>query len=326
MKITRRWYYLLISCILFIPACRKEQIEIVPEHTYSVGRSVRLHDLEFLSDSCWIACGGNRSHEGWFFRTTDAGNSWHLTPTNNQRSLYCMAFIDSLHGLAGSEQLELYRTVDGGKTWQFHWLGNQVPMHEQDRPTIRDIYMVNDSLWYFCGGEVLYKGVFYQTLNAGQQWSFQVDEHEYRRLCIQQGFGAVVGHGAAKYFNSGSDHLRWSDFSNDFMTGIAPVASNQWLGVAQSGTIYQSSDSGKSWTSCWRPPHRLQSTIWNDVDSFDQKVLAVGNDGQMIWSSDGGATWQVQQLSVRANLLAVRYFKQQWFVTTDVGQILRFRM
>jgi photosystem II stability/assembly factor-like uncharacterized protein len=80
-------------------------------------------DIFFISSKTgWYGNGA-----GKIYRTTDGGDSWELMATKPGTFFRCIAFVDSLNGVAGNvgtdyfpgvtDTIPLYRTSDAGRTW-----------------------------------------------------------------------------------------------------------------------------------------------------------------------------------------------------------------
>lgn len=311
---------------LFCFSCKKEEQSLLPFQAYYLGKDVRINDIHVLTDSVWIACGGIRGKEGYIFRTEDAGSNWSCFSANNNRSFYCVEFRDSLHGFAGGDFLDLWQTNDGGKSWQFYWLGLQVPLNEEDRPAIRDFKFVTDSLWYFCAGENLYKGVLYRTVDAGSTWEFQFLENEFRSIEFDsEKNGIVAGHGAIRTMNNGDLISHASDFKDDFITGLTRLTDETILGVSYSGKTYRSQDKGENWNTIEKQANRYVNQVqWNHIASSESRVVMVGNYGVLNLSEDSGGSWSQYLLDKDTHLLKSMVAGTRIFVTTGDGRIFVF--
>ena len=111
--------------------------------------------LSVLNDSIvWLA---SKS----VYKSTDFGLTWDslglIAMSNPNRSIYCMKFINPNLGYAGGQQLELFKTIDGGLNWhlqqtsQFH-----VGLYY-------GLFALNDSIIWASG-----KSIIINTINGGQ--------------------------------------------------------------------------------------------------------------------------------------------------------------
>lgn len=299
----------------------------MPVASYDTGIKIRLNDFYMMSDSVWIACGGIRDSRGLILRSEDAGQSWSIFENQLPRSIYCIDFLDSMNGFAGGDYLHLWRTTDGGKSWLFYWLGDQVPFNEEDRPAIHDFIYRNDSSWYFCGGENLGSGIIYETVNAGTDWNFDFRQHEYRTMSYFDNEHAVIaGHGSALTMDRGIGSINATGFENDFITGVAVVGESTCVGATFNGALIRGTDFGKNWETQDKANRPFGKRVnWNDVSSSGKFVVAVGIEGMMAESFDAGITWNYSIVNGSPNLLSVWVKNESVMATTDVGIILRLR-
>jgi len=71
--------------------------------------------------------------DGLIIKSTDLGDSW--TTVNTPRQYHCrLSFIDSLNGLLSFDDGHIYRTTNGGNSWNSEW-----PFYAE----LRDIQMLN---------------------------------------------------------------------------------------------------------------------------------------------------------------------------------------
>jgi photosystem II stability/assembly factor-like uncharacterized protein len=312
--------FIAFSCLLL--SCKKEKAgDLQPSAIYILEDGVRINGIQMLSDSVWLACGGIRNEYGVIYKSYNAGSSWKKVFTTNESSIYSIELNEQHKGLAGGDFLRMWQTNDAGETWHFYWLADQVPINEEDRPAIRDIQFVSDSTWYFCGGENLYKGVFYHTENAGATWDFLSIEHELRSVVpISKYVIATTGHGGAFTWNQQSSNLERSDFKNDFMMDATLLGNGDLLACTEQGNVYRSK-SGSYWERIWKAS-RINYSSWNGIAQRANDVLAVGNYGKILLGSAGGSEWREYALTDVGHLLAVEVWNKRFYIPTSDGRLL----
>lgn len=110
----------------------------------------------------------------------------------------------------------------------------------------------------------------------------------------------------------------------DYLYGIAQVGNDRLIAVGSHGKIWAGSGSADSWT---RLPSPIKTTL-QDIDSWDaQHAVAVGDQGEIIASQDGGKTWSVSSAPksrIANKLLRVRTAGEgvAWAVG-EAGAVLR---
>lgn len=321
----RKCCYAFFFPFLFVVSCRKQNVDLLPLAIYNTGYAFRINDLFLQTDSIWFAVGGVRGEEGVILRTDDAGLTWSKFNTEFPRSMYCVNFLNQEIGFAGGEYLQLWRTSDGGNSWSYYWLDDQVPFNEEDRPAIRDFEFRNDSCWFFCGGENLGEGVVYETRNAGANWNFIFKQNEFRSLVLLNEDKIVVGgHGLVLSNSDHIDHLSNADFVDDFMTGMTVIGHDNCIGVTYNGAILKGTNSGMNWMELEKGNKAFNARInWNDVDAFGARIVAVGNEGVIAESTDSGVNWRYYEVVNSPELISVKVVKDFVLATTTDGRILR---
>lgn len=317
---------ILFLCLVVF-SCRKKEEKVQALATISVSKSVRLNDLKIVDDTTWIACGGQRDIEGYIFKTLDGGTTWSLYSSEFQKSIYCLDFPTKDIGMAGGDFLHLWQTNDGGATWNFIWLADQVPFNGEDRPAVRDIKMRTPFDWYFCGGENLGEGVIYETHDGGDSWNFSFQQHELSTIELTQNGDMIVGgHGAVFTFSDSLSSLHQTNFENDFIKSCANLDSDECVAVSYDGAIYRSSDNGENWNEVVDANKTLSSRVnWNKVEWSGNKLIAVGNAGHFAASNDGGYTWSHFQLEQEPNLYSIAFRNEEAWATSDNGKIYRIQ-
>lgn len=99
---------------------------------------------------------------GKILRTVDGGEHWHAVH-RGRRFLFDMYFVDEWYGWAVGDN-NLYRTTDGGATWQ-----RPIP-HDADQPfSARSIRFLDRNVGWAVGTA----GAIYHTIDGGESWAQQ---------------------------------------------------------------------------------------------------------------------------------------------------------
>ena len=205
------------------------------------------------------------------YRTTDGGKSWQQVlfvdektgasdvafDPNNSHILYAGMWQAQrlpwtlTSGGAGSG---LYRSTDGGETWQ-KLKGKGLPDGEWGRVGVR--VAPSDSHTVYAMIEAK-DGGLYRSRDGGDSWEYASGAHVLRQRA-------------------------WY-----YMTlTIDPTDANVvWAPQVQ---LVRTIDGGKSWQSVKGPVHGDHHDVW--IDPKNPRRIIDGNDGGISLSSDGGATW-----------------------------------
>ena len=255
-----------------------------------------------------------------FLRTSDGGMSWQPGEPTHDLLGYPIHFISPTVGWRQAPQrygswpgllqdIQLYKTMDGGLTWQKHSgkvtevvrIGDEVPegpIHANLRSQGSRLFFADEMHGWYVGhtgdwrrrinpitlwlvGEPLAGNFLCTTRDGGQSWKCQV--HVYRTIHI--------GHSGLHLALRAPRDL---DFASPQVGWVASIA----------GWIYYTADSGTTWELVKYPlsplgggkPAENREIFITQIDFVDAaRGWAVAWGG--VWfTADGGQTWR-QQLS-----------------------------
>lgn len=315
--------FTLMLFLISAMSCRKAKKETLASASVNTGVSARINDIHIVSDSLWIAAAGIRNESGFFLQSTDQGNSWEIEQTQFPRSIYCVEINQKGFGLAGGDYLDLWQTDDYGATWNYYWLGNQVPFNEEDRPGVRDILLIDDSTWTFCGGENLGEGVIYRTGNRGVNWSFSFHQHEFRGSTLNtQGKIVVGGHGKILIYRDDVENFSTGQLSDVFITSVRSISSGALIACSFDGKLLRSETDGLSWKEIYDVNKGFTKRInWNCLTQDQNNLICCGTDGFIAISSDEGKSWELKKIETPKNLITAEMFKGQLIAGDTEGDV-----
>lgn len=248
-------------------------------------------------------------------RTSDGGRTWVRTEiAAREQAPYpkAITFIDAEHGwlvlsygaAAGSEAVEVFRTADGGTTWNS--VAAAWPWQAGDSPTdvAREhalpfggnksgIAFRDRNVGWITGNDPSASPFFYATRDGGVTWQRQP-------LPVPEGLSAQGGAATPRppvFFGV-----------ND---GVMPVT------ISENTVLYMTSDGGAT----WMPTRPVTGTLWSIIDTGS----AFASDGSVLYRThDGGQSWaKVKVGKGLTDMLAAGYRIQQIeFVTDRVGWAL----
>jgi photosystem II stability/assembly factor-like uncharacterized protein len=256
-----------------------------------------LHALYFLDENRGWAAGG----KGTLLRTDDGGNLWRTLPRPTDDSIKDVYFADerngwlvcerSIYDLKTKDEPRTYlmRTTDGGRSWQrVNVIGKDV-----DVRLVRALFTSGGRGWTF--GEA---GMLYTTRDGGAKWERQPVPTRHLLLgglFLNAEQGWLVGAGATI--------LQTSDGGETWRTGallsLAPASGKQAEGTAS-----------------------VRFTATSFIDR--RRGWAVGAEGKVFATRDGGRTWSAQNSNVTADLLDVKFISEYegWAVGAQ-GTLIR---
>jgi len=213
--------------------------------------------------------------EGWasgrwgcILHTADGGKTWVRQNTGTDLTLSSVFFVDSKNGWAVGEDGEIVHTADGGKTWEKQ--KSPVPFFHMR------VYFVSPLKGWIVSEQthVLY------TEDGGKTWNIQFKDKD------------VI--------------LKSISFCDTL---------NGWV-VGEYGYIYHTRNGGKTWENQGGKFEISEKTgdveggnFLFDVISIDpQTAWAVGIDGYVIKTVDGGETWkEVSTGAPKTQLFGIGY-------------------
>ena len=211
--------------------------------------------------------------EGWVCgrwgtvsHTADAGKTWVLQNSGTENTLCSIYFVDPQNGWAVGEEGTIVHTADGGKTWEEQ--RSPVPFY------LMKVYFATPLKGWVVGERTH----ILSTLDGGKTWNIQFKDEDFILKSISF-CDALHGWAAGEY-----------------------------------GYIYHTKDGGATWKKQAGHFDISESTgaleggtFLFDVVAIDpQTAWAVGIDGYVIRTLDGGKTWkEVKTGAPRTQLFCV---------------------
>jgi photosystem II stability/assembly factor-like uncharacterized protein len=247
-----------------------------------------LYDVDSFGDSVWAV-----GYWGSVLRSSDAGDSWtqHRTPTST--TLFAVSFADAKHGWAVGNEGVVLHTQDGGVAW------------ERQRVEVAD---------EMGGTRPLDAALFgVAALSPTEAWAVG-------------DFGTVI---------HTTDGERWqqivldpSVFADDnvperiFNEVTFSDAQHGWI-AGEFGTLLRTSDGGQSWVGQREIAGAIADIYLFDLAAdADGSALAGGVGGVLIWTRDGGATWNALEAPTDAGLFGTAWQGGRGIVVGDRGVLL----
>lgn len=269
--------------------------------TPASGSTADLRDVSFGSASIGVAAVADPNANGEVLRTTDGGATWTRIPLPSGGGAFLtVAFADSRTVLALSRWGYVARSTDGGANWS--------PL----APALGTVQAFTSRLRFrdsTNGTAIGEFGLIMLTTDAGVTWNRVGGGSATEILEVVRFSPAGVGF-AAGATNFGRV-LRTTDGGLNWALS-APLGGVLDLAFAGSNVIaaglngiYRSTDLGQSWSTVYR------DNLGNNPRSVDFASaaigVAVGLDGAVLRTTDGGLTWTPVASGTTAALLTVRF-------------------
>ncbi|MDA3911390.1 MAG: YCF48-related protein [Bacteroidales bacterium] len=287
-----------------------------------INNTLSFYDLSFISDSVGFVV-----HNSGVCKTTDRGVNWESLNFDSTLlyglGLMSICFIDESTGWVAGGYKYIFKTNDGGETWEEQLSGE----NSSDIPNLIISIEFKDANHGFCGGNF---GKWLKTNDGGENWTVcHVSDNlvrgiEFNNLGVM--FIDEAMQNSYRWFHRSLDNgFTWESFRlniSDVSTracGISVVDDWKiWVVGSYGGNarIYYSDDFGENWNV------QFTDTIYYDFQScyFVDSLSgwAVGDEGVVYSTNNGGNSW----VSLTNDYKHVDFFRSTYFVDSLCGYVV----
>jgi photosystem II stability/assembly factor-like uncharacterized protein len=244
------------------------------------------------------------ANDGWavtdsgeIWHTTTGGTPWMLQTSNHAVAFTCVQFISLTQGWAVASD-RIYRTVDGGATWDSSYT---------PQATYRSISMLNDGM---TGWAVGVYGQIGMTLDGGQSFTPQTSNTPNTLEGVHfvdnmNGYAVGLYGTILRTTNGGAPWVNVSRGNHtEPLVSISMAPTGFSIAASSQGDMLVSADTGHT----WEVKSPLPGVIITSVTSQDyDNIWAASGGGSIYYSSDSGSTWTQQTTGLGAALNAVQF-------------------
>ena len=252
----------------------------------------------------------------------DTGKTWNkfaLSP-HHSFSFPPLAFPDTSLGFTG-DGTNLYRTTDGGLTWDSLALYNA---------SVTSVYFFSpDSGIFMAQRSIPFQLIIGTTTDGGGTWDIDSTVTgflsffalpTFRFLNMKDGFCIDITSPAILRTTDGG--ASWSDFEtpgNAPMTDISTVDGKTVVACGNNAKLFVSHDSGATYQD-FTPPEVINFSSVQYLS--DHVVTALGNDYYLFTSDDSGSTWTKHMIPTGCGPLYITFLDTlQGWVVDDSSRI-----
>ena len=247
---------------------------------------------------------------GTIFHTTDGGATWHLQMSHTVEQLFSVDFVDLQHGWVVGRTGIILHTADGGETWERQSTGSDKHLFKVAALDPQHAWAIGD--W----------GVLLTTHDGGTTWenrSLSRDVILNSMAWSDPRHGWIVGE-AGTILATGDGGSTWTDQKSGVektLFGVSFTDARHGWAVGLDGLILRTADGGQTWQvqhgdtevsaldQVGVKEARDNPSLY-DVAVAGRYGYAVGDNGSVFASEDGGQTWQRKDVPVETNLRWIR--------------------
>ena len=281
-----------------------------------VGRDARASETVTLTDSLYATAFVD-ANSGWavgafgtIFRTGDGGKSWRVQESGTAEHLFGVDFVDGQHGWAVGRLGIVLQTQDGGETWEARNPGVQHHLFDVHALDAQHVRAVGD--W----GSIL------SSVDGGRSWQTYPLERDVilnAQAWPDARHGWIVGENGLILATSDGG-ASWEEQSSGVLKtlfGVCFRGPRHGWAVGLDGLILHTADGGNTWEIQRGDPEVSMLEQVGFKEAFDNPSLyavavtstygyAVGDNGAVFFSADGGLTWARKSVPDAANLRWIR--------------------
>lgn len=302
------------------------EAQFTDQAVYSVGAlEIAPADHNVL----WLGSGegdprNSASFGNGVYRSTDGGTTWkHLGLVGTERIKRIavdprdpdVAYVCAMgHAWGANEERGVYRTTDGGTTWQ------KVLYLDQDtgcsdlamdaanpRMLYAGMWTFRRRAWHFTDGGG--RTALYRTTDGGASWT-RLTNGLPKGPMARIGVATSRSHPPTVYlvtetpdegtlFRSDDRGASWRMVNDNRQINFRPFyysdlrvdPNDPEVVYSLSGGLYKSTDGGRTFQSIGRGVHGDHQALW--IDPMNSQRVLSGSDGGYQVSNDGGRTWEI---------------------------------
>ncbi len=165
---------------------------------------------------------------------------------NTDKSLYAINFLNDSVGYACGENLIVLKTYDQGGSWEDYQFP-YYPGYLYQVP-LKKIEFVDEKIIYLTGGMYFDRGLLVKSSNGGTWWDWDFFDYELSSShFFSPDYGILSGYGHFTVTRDGADSFEVMDFNGDFFTAIYFLDEEVGFASGYDGGIYKTTTAGNNW-------------------------------------------------------------------------------
>ena len=324
MNFSARLLRVLLNTTLFILlACSAQaQWQVMRQDDTrcdSKGNRCDLNAIFFADkENGWLV--GDR---GIIRASQNQGERWVAQDAGVKTALSDVAFTSKKDGFLVAVGARLYRTADGGNSWQLiYQIVAPKNAVKQELPELYSLAFPNKKKGWVVGTE----GRILHTEDGGNTWAQQEsgtrEELVHVKFVNDKRGWIVGGNGIILYTeDAGRTWAKQASGVKRHLYHIEAIGKKVAVIVGDNGLVLRTENGGLSWE-----PVKVETrqTLLSIAFINDDLGFIIGWKGTILRTGDGGKTWVVQESGTKQNLYGLFAKKKQIWAVGGDGLILRY--
>ena len=251
--------------------------------------------------------------KGLVLKSRDKGNTWTSIDVGAMARLKQLSVVKGGHVWACDSKSTIYHSQDDGDTWATTYT------HKE---RILKLQFISEKVGFL----VDLKSKMYKTTDGGKNWSPHMEDATLitSQMFIRSENEYWFNNNLAIYItpDAGSNWVNSSPQKNfDVFSRYIHFHGNEVWVIGSNNVIMRTLDNGLTWTLMnGLNPYDLNSAI-----ADQDEIIAVGNNGYLLSSEDGGVSWKQENIgSIKIN--DIEKMDSQSLILATQGGLKQFKM
>jgi len=258
----------------------------------------QINDLGFWNENNGLAIG----EEGTVLKTENGGNLWSKISSPTISNLLSISIVDENNIIIIGESSEIYQSLDQGASW--------TSITSPVNSTLNDVFYLNENLGFIVGDG----GTLLKTEDGGKNFSKQdlsISSNLNSVVFSSELIGYAVGESGV-VIKTEDGGVNWNSLNSRVTIDlkridISPIDPRIIVIVGDLATSIKSTNSGATFSKANLGAGNIRNLKSLEFIPETNQVVAVGQDGYLISSTNGGTSWATRLAGFRNNFSSIDF-------------------